>query len=92
MSAIRRRARIGALLLLASAGLGAQALDVSRHAIANGGGRSTGGGFTLTGTIGQAEAASAPATGGGFRLRGGWLGAPAAPRPDALFRDGFETP
>jgi hypothetical protein len=91
MSARTLRLSAG-LLLLAAGNLGAQAFDVPRHAIAAGGGRSTGGGFTLTGTVGQAEAATAPATGGAFRLRGGWLGAPAAPRPEAVFASGFEDP
>ncbi len=90
MSARALRLGAGLSLLLAGGGLGAQAFDIQRHAIASGGGRSTGGGFTLTGTVGQAEAAPTPSTGGAFRLRGGWLGAPAAPRPDALFGNGFE--
>ena len=45
-----------------------------------GGQRSTGGGWTLTGTIGQPEAAAAPATGGPFAFAPGfWPGtAPSA--------------
>ena len=91
MNAARPLAALGALLLLATAGLGAQALDISRHAIAGGGGRSSGGEFVVTGTIGQGEAGNAPASGGAFRLRGGWLDG-AATTTDALFGDGFEQP
>jgi len=57
--------------------------DLSWHRISGGGGMSAGGGFTLTGTIGQAEAGSHE--GGGFALSGGfWAG--------AQFEDGVDCP
>ena len=53
---------------------------------------STGNGFTLKGTAGQADAeVLAPLQGGAFRLTGGfWAAIPTAPRVDAIFFDGFE--
>lgn len=51
--------------------------DISWWDISNGGGRSTGGSFTLTGTIGQPDG-NATSTGGDFKLTGGFLhGSPA---------------
>ena len=70
------------LSLAAMAGLAApaaaQPFDLSWHTIDSGGGTSTGGGFTLHGTIGQWDAgpATGPMTGGDFALTGGfWPGA-----------------
>jgi hypothetical protein len=59
-----------------------------------GGGQSSGGDFSVHGTIGQPDAEPLhPATGGDFAVTGGfWAAAiPPAPRPDDLFEDGFET-
>jgi hypothetical protein len=71
------------------AGASAQMLDVTRHVIA-GGGHSSGGSFTLDGTIGQADA-SAVVSGGAFEVQGGyWTG--VAPIGPGVFRDGFENP
>jgi hypothetical protein len=67
----------------------AQALDVPRNVIAGGGGQSTGGTFVVQGTIGQPQAVP-PASGGGFTLQGGFWAPPPAPRPDAVFNNGFE--
>ena len=49
--------------------------DISWYTIDGGGGRSSGGPYTLTGTIGQPDAAYS--AGGGFELLGGfWPGGP----------------
>jgi hypothetical protein len=64
-----------------------------RHAIAGGGGSSSGGAFAISGTIGQPDAEPLhPATGGVFALTGGfWPGiAPGAPAGDPIFANGFE--
>ena len=54
-------------------------LDLTWNTLDSGGGTSTGGGFILTGTIGQADAGTA--TGGGFDLLGGFWGGPSGPPP-----------
>jgi len=62
--------------------------------IDGGGGSSSGGVYSVHGTIGQPDAEPLhPATGGGFAVTGGfWAAAtPPAPRPDDVFGDGFET-
>lgn len=98
MSRIRSAARAAVLLLLALAcaaagvagGDGPYAVD--RHVIAGGGGRSTGGAYTVYGVAGQHDADPLhPATGGTFEVSGGMLAAPiGSPGTDALFGDGFE--
>lgn len=67
---------------------------IPRHVIATGGGRSSGGAFAITGTLGQADADPLqPSTGGVFAITGGfWPGiAAAVPSGDALFANGFES-
>ena len=67
--------------------------SVDRHTVDGGGGTSSGGNFEIQGTIGQPDADPLqPSTGGVFEITGGfWPGlAPAPPRPDALFANGFE--
>jgi len=74
----RRRVLVGSLgLVLGLTTLvAAQEFDLSWFTIDGGGGTSTGGGFELSGTIGQPDASVTPATGGGFELVGGfWPGA-----------------
>lgn len=64
-----------------------------RVVVASGGGTSTGGAFSLSGTVGQAEAQPV-ASGGSFALRGGYWAESAAVvvRDDPLFANGFENP
>ena len=65
-------ALIVAALLLAPAAL-AQSFDLSWYTVDGGGGTSTGGGFELSGTIGQPDAGAM--SGGDFTLEGGfWPG------------------
>ncbi|MCB1633400.1 MAG: hypothetical protein KDI37_16385 [Xanthomonadales bacterium] len=67
---------------------------VSRQVI-SGGGRSSGGVYTINGTIGQPDADPLqPSSGGLFAITGGfWTrSGPAVPPIDALFANGFETP
>lgn len=53
-------------------GVATAQLEITRSTVDGGGGRSTGGGFELTGTIGQSDAGVL--TAGGFELTGGfWL-------------------
>jgi hypothetical protein len=69
------------VLILATSGAAAQSgggFDLSWNTIDGGGGTSVGGIFTLSGTIGQADAGT-PMTGGIFSLSGGfWPGASVA--------------
>ncbi len=60
----------------ALAPVGGGDFDLSWHTIDGGGGSSTGGGFELAGTIGQADA-GAVLTGGEFTLTGGYWAAVA---------------
>jgi hypothetical protein len=63
-----------AIALAGSVAIAADAYESRRHVVAAGGAVSTGGGYSLTGTIGQADAGAL--TGGGFLLGGGfWTGA-----------------
>jgi len=65
--------------------------ELTRHTIDTGGGRSTGGGFSVVVTIGQPDADPLhPATGGPFSVIGGFLPMENAPSLDSVFRDGFE--
>ncbi len=69
-------------------------LDVPRHVIANGGGRSAGGAWVIRGTVGQADADPLqPSTDGNgfYAITGGFWPALPAPRTDGLFIDGFEA-
>lgn len=66
-------------------------LSSGRSVIAAGGGYSSGGAFSVNGTIGQADADPLqPSTGGTYTIAGGfWF--TSAPSPDGLFIDGFES-
>jgi hypothetical protein len=66
--------------LVAAAGLG-QSYSIDWHAIDGGGGTSTGGGFSLSGTIGQPDAGQM--SGGNFKLTGGFWSLLAIQTPDA---------
>jgi hypothetical protein len=68
-------------------------LDVPSYTLDGGGDYSSGGGFSVVGSIGQFDADPLhPATGGDYALIGGFIpGAVAmASQGDALFADGFE--
>lgn len=59
----------------------AQSNSIDWFKVAGGGGTSTNGGYSLSGTIGQADAGTL--SGGGFTLEGGfWSGAVALQTPD----------
>ena len=60
-----------AAALLLSAGALAQSYNIDWYKIAGGGGTSTGGVYTVTGTIGQPDASGAM-TGGNYSLTGGF--------------------
>lgn len=61
---------------------------ITKSTIDGGGGISQGGGFKMSGTVGQADA-SLKVSGGGFQLSGGFWA--EGVRPDALFQNGFEN-
>lgn len=88
---------VATLLAAGSATVSAQSsggeFEVTKHTIDNGGGRSTGGQFTLTGSIGQPDASLQTASGGNFQLTGGfWANGVVTPPGELLFSDGFESP
>ena len=98
-----KRAWFSALLAIATAAAAAQApgsdavagngLEATAYTIDGGGGRSQGGNYILTGTVGQGDAEPQhPATGSSYSLVSGFLPAARAelPEVDALFADGFE--
>lgn len=63
--------------------------EITKSTIDSGGGASTGGDFTITGTIGQADANRQTSTGTDFSVAGGfWANAAVV---DAIFKDSFES-
>ena len=67
-----KRATLFALVLACTqAALHAQQYSVAWYKVAGGGGTSTGGTYSVSGTIGQHDA-SAPLTGGGYQVTGGF--------------------
>ena len=69
-------------LLGLAAGAQAQSYSIAWYKIAGGGGASSGGNFTLNGTIGQHDAGG-PMTGGSFSLVGGFWAVSAVSTPGA---------
>lgn len=61
---------------------------ITKSTIDGGGGTSSGGDFSITGTIGQPDAYPQISSGGGFALAGGfWANATVV---DLMFKDSFE--
>ena len=78
------------LFLINSINLDAQTgtnFSIEKSNLANGGGKSVGTSFSLTGTIGQ-SIATQDSTGSSFSLSGGFWA--SGSRPDNVFKDGFE--
>jgi hypothetical protein len=73
---------LGVLALSFSAAR-AQNFAIDWHTIDGGGGTSTGGNFSLSGTIGQPDANAQPMTGGAFSLTGGFWSLFAVQTPGA---------
>ena len=65
--------------------------EATKSTIDNGGGTSSGGDFSLTGSIGQHDAATQSSNGGDFSLASGFW-ASAQPPQNTIFSDGFENP
>lgn len=66
---------------------------INHYSIDNGGGRSSGGAFAITGSIGQHDADPLqPSTGGAFAVTGGFWPGTGAPLPTTIFSNGFEGP
>lgn len=63
---------------------------LARSTIDGGGGSSTGGGFVLTGTIGQPDAGTQSAAGGDYALAGGFWAQIGNIVIELIFKDGFE--
>lgn len=74
-----RTLALAGLLLACVTGAQAQTYSIDWYSIDGGGGTSAGGGFTVTGTIGQPDAGVM--TGGGFTLAGGFWGGVAVQTP-----------
>ncbi len=60
---------------------------ITRSTIDNGGGISAGGAYSLTGTVGQADASMQGLTSGQYQLTGGFWSAVSA----LIFKDSFES-
>ena len=74
-----------------AAPVGAQTFDLDWHTFDSGGGQSAGGGYVLSGTIGQPESGAVPSAGGLYALAGGlWLGLEGGDA-GVIFSDGFES-
>ncbi|MFZ5809450.1 MAG: hypothetical protein ACOY16_09250 [Chloroflexota bacterium] len=68
-------------MALAAVGAG---YDISWWTVDGGGGSSSGGGYSLSGTVGQPDAASS--SGGGYTLAGGfWSGVPSAQTQSVVY-------
>ena len=84
--------RLGLILAAALPPAAVATSEIRWHSIDAGGGAAGAGELLLRGSIGQADAGMATANGltlsGGFRRIAAASGAP----PDAIFRDGFESP
>lgn len=63
--------------------------EVVRQSIDGGAQAMQGGAYVLTGVVGQPDAGTLM-QGPIYSLRGGFFAAPALPRPDLVFADGFE--
>jgi hypothetical protein len=68
-----------------SMSLSAQDYSIDWHSIDGGGGTSSGGEYTLSGTIGQSDATTAPITGSGYSLTGGFWSFVATVEPNGDF-------
>ena len=68
------------VLVVASAALALGGENISRWAVAGGGGQSVGGGYALNGTIGQTEVGPT-ISGGYYNLSGGFWGGAATSVP-----------
>ncbi|HEY5912137.1 MAG TPA: hypothetical protein VJA21_16155 [Verrucomicrobiae bacterium] len=66
---------VAALLMFTLSGVRAQSYSIDWHTIDGGGGTSTGGVYSLSGTIGQSDAAPSAMTGGNYSLIGGFWAA-----------------
>lgn len=82
---------IGGLLCLLSTLALAQSsggdYTITKFTIDGGGGTSAGGAYSLTGTVGQADASLQVQSGGPYRLSGGFWGKFV----DLIFKDSFES-
>jgi hypothetical protein len=74
---------LAAALNCVAPGAQAQNFAIDWHTIDGGGGTSSGGNFSVSGTIGQPDASAQPMTGGGFSLTGGFWSLFAVQTPDA---------
>ena len=71
------------LLLAGGSALHAQSYSINWYTIDGGGGTSTGGVYSVSGTIGQPDASAQPMTGGNYSLTGGFWSLFAVQTPGA---------
>jgi len=90
MFTTRRSSMFGLTLTAAVLSLTAvgQSFDLSWFTMDGGGDRSSGGGFELTGTVGQSDASAVAMTGGNFDLTGGFWAGVGGPLPGDFDGDG----
>ena len=93
MKKISQKVSNGIFLLSVSSMVLAQSsggdFEITKYTIDGGGGQSSGDGFSVTGTIGQADASVEPMSGGGFTVAGGFW-PDDSELPDLIFSNGFE--
>jgi hypothetical protein len=83
-------AALAALLAWPAEAQQAGVYDLSWTTVDQGGGRASGGVFSIDGTIAQPDAAP-PIAGGAYAASGGyWAGVQTGPSASLLFKDGFE--
>ena len=85
VAALCALAMVGSAMAQSSGGV----YEVKSHAIANGGGRASGGVYALDGTTGQHDAGSAQ-TGAGYEINGGFHRRASSIAGDSIFGNGFE--
>jgi hypothetical protein len=74
-------------LVIAQSGV---SFNINKSTIDGGGGSSSGGEFSLQGTIGQADVNSTKLSSGGFTLTSGFWASENSVNNDLIFMDGFE--
>jgi hypothetical protein len=74
-----RMIRLASVALACAASAASAQFSIPWHSIDGGGGRSTGGNFTLTGTIGQVDAFECTLLSANFQLAGGFMAGFAEP-------------
>ena len=80
---------LGSTIALAQSSGGSYA--ITKSTIDNGGGASSGGPYSLTGTVGQPDASLQVASGGQYAAAGGFWANALSSISDLMFKNGFES-